>query len=229
MLKNVKIKKLALLGLVLAAAILLLSLNEKIPAAEEAIYFKAGERHRVALTFETLWTTSDLEEILAILEREAVPATFFVTGTWLQRNPEAVKQILAGGHEIGNHTLNHRVMLQLESREIVREIKEFNDLALSLLEYRPRLFRPPLGLYNDAVVKKARQQGCRTVLWSVESYDLISKGSEEIVERVKGCLRGGSIVVFRVGAPFLPEALVEIIADLKRRGFEAVTVSELLM
>ena len=158
-----------------------------------------------------------------------MPATFFVTGTWLQRNPEAVKQILAGGHEIGNHTLNHRVMLQLESREIVREIKEFNDLALSLLEYRPRLFRPPLGLYNDAVVKRARQQGCRTVLWSVESYDLISKGSEEIVERVKGRLRGGSIVVFRVGAPFLPEALVEIIADLKRRGFEAVTVSELLM
>ena len=99
---------------------------------------------------------------------------------------------------------------------------------MSLLEYRPRLFRPPLGLYNDAVVKKARQQGCRTVLWSVESYDLISKSSDEIVNRVTERLRGGAIVVFRIGAPFLPDALAEIIVDLKGRGFEAVTVSELL-
>ena len=130
--KKVRIKKIALLGVVVAAGILLLSLTEKIPAAEEAVYFKEGEQQRVALTFEHLWSTTDLEEILEILNREAVQATFFITGTWLQRNPEAAKQILAGGHEIGNHTLNHRVMLYLDSREMVREIKECNDLAVSL-------------------------------------------------------------------------------------------------
>ncbi|MEW5785748.1 MAG: polysaccharide deacetylase family protein [Bacillota bacterium] len=223
-----KAEKAALLLLVLLTGILLTSLQKASPAEPRAIYFVEGSPARVALTFETLWTATGLEAVLQVLHQEGVHATFFLSGTWLKQNPELAWAILAGGHEIGNHTMNHRVMLDLNSQDMVKEIKAFNELAAEILEYRPRLFRPPLGLYSGAVLKKARQLGCRTVLWSVDSYDWTSRSSAEILGRVSGRLHGGAIMVFRIGAPLLPEALAGVLTELRSRGYKAVTVTELL-
>lgn len=214
--------------LLLLTGLALVSLRERYPEEPPPVCFVPGNPARVSLTFETLWSNTGLEQVLAALEQEGVRATFFITGTWLRQNPEAARQILAGGHEIGNHTDTHKPLIYLEKQALVKEISGFNKTAAELLEYRPRLFRPPRGLYSGTVLKAARQQGCRTILWSVESYDWISDNQEELVRRVGDRVHGGAIITFRIGAPLLPEALPEILAELKQSGYEAVPVSELL-
>jgi peptidoglycan-N-acetylglucosamine deacetylase len=221
-------EKIGLLFLLILAALALVSLNRRYPVEPQAVYFVHGDRSEVSLTFDSLWSTGNLDEILGILEEESVHATFFLTGTWLSNHPDAAKQILAGGHEIGNHTMNHRTLLYLNQEELVKEINAFNKLSEEILEYRPRLFRPPLGLYNGLVLRKARQLGCQTIIWSMESYDWISKSSSEITGRIEDRAHGGAIIVFRVGAPLLTDALPEIIQMLREKGLEPVPVSMLL-
>lgn len=217
-----------ILLLLLAGLIVTLALRQYYPAEPEAVYFVPGNLPQVALSFETLWSSSGLERILEILAEEDVRATFFISGTWLKQNPEAAKLILKKGHELGNHTLSHKNLLYLSEKEIAAEIKGFNDLALELLEYRPRLFRPPLGLYNGLILKQAGLYRCQTVLWSIESYDTISRSGGEIAERVMQRMHGGAIISFRVGAPLLPEILPVILAELVKQGYAPVTVTSLL-
>lgn len=194
----------------------------------EAIYFAPGGPPRVALTFETLWSGDGVENLLQLLEEEGVQATFFLTGLWLRNNREAAKRILEQGHEIGNHTLNHANLLYASEGEIIKEIEGFNESALAALEYSPHLFRPPRGLYNGVILEQARRHRCRTVLWSVESYDYISRDAAEVSARVGKRLHRGAIINFRAGSPLLHEALPQILKLLRERGLEAVKVSDLL-
>lgn len=222
-------EKVALGLIMLMGAIMVTSALQQLrPASPEAIYFMPGRPFRVALTFETRWSSEGLAELLQILKAEDVPATFFLTGTWLREHPAAAARILEQGHEIGNHTLNHAVLLYLSEKEIKRELDGFNEAAREILEYRPRLFRPPRGLYNGVVLQAARQRRCRTVLWSIESYDCLSRDPAEVSAQIESRLHHGAIIVFRVGAPVLPEALPKILAHLRERGYIPVTVSELL-
>lgn len=214
--------------LVLGLAILgLLALQERNPPAQ-AYYFAPGSPPGVALTFETLWSDAGLEEVLQALEREGVRATFFITGTWLQRFPGAAASILQRGHEIGSHSMSHRTLLSLEEKELLEEVGGFHKLAQDILEYRPRLFRPPGGGFTGLSLEAARKAGYRTVLWSVDSYDWISLSGEEIATRVAERAHGGAIINFRVGARFLPEALPRLARNLRELGYEPVTASELL-
>ncbi len=221
-------EKIALILLLMLGGLALISLRASYPAEPEPVYFVESKAPLVALTFDALWSGENLEEILGLLEREAVRATFFLSGTWLQNHPEKAALILSGGHEIGNKTMSQRILTALDQQELVQEIKGFNDLAAQILEYRPRLFRPPLGLYNGMVLKKARQQGCTTILWSIDSYDWISLNSAEIVEKVAGAVHPGAIIVFHLEAPLLPRALPEILKLLREGGFKPCMVSELL-
>lgn len=222
-------EKLGLCLIMLLGALLATSaLHQLSPAPPGAIYYAPGSPYRVALTFETLWSSEGLEELLQALKKEGVQATFFLTGTWLKSHPAAAKMILEQGHEIGNHTLNHANLLYLTEKEIEHEIDGFNEAAQEILEYRPGLFRPPLGLYNGIILQHARKRRCRTVLWSVESYDYLSRDAAEVSARVGNRLHGGAIILFRVGSPVLREALPQILDLLRERGYCPVTVSELL-
>ncbi len=213
-----------LLGVLLATT----ALQQLSPAPPGAIHFAPGSSSRVALTFETLWSSEGLEEIIQVLQEEGVQVTFFLTGTWLKNHPAAAKLILEQGHEIGNHTLNHANLLYLTEKEIRHEIDGFIEAAEEILEYRPVLFRPPLGLYNGIILQHAWKNRCRTVLWSVESYDYLSRDAAEVSARVGSRVHGGAIILFRVGAPVIPEALPRILELLRERGYSPVTVSGLL-
>jgi len=214
----------AILGVLLLAS----ALRQASPAPPAAVYFAPGSPARVALTFETFWSSEGLDELLAILRKEGVRATFFLTGAWLKRYPRAARAILEQGHEIGNHTMNHANLLYLSEEEMRREIDGFIEAAQEILEYRPVLFRPPQGLYNGLVLEHAWRRRCRAVLWSVESYDYISRDAAEVVERIAGRLHGGAIILFRSGSPLARQALPQVLELLRRRGYSAVTVSELL-
>lgn len=220
----------AALGLImiLGAVLLTSALRQLQPPAPEAIYFVPGRPFQAALTFEPRWSSEGLTELLQVLEREEVAATFFITGTWLRNHPAEAARILKQGHEIGNHTLNDALLLFLTEEEIGAELDGFNEAAREILEYRPRLFRPPRGLYNGVVLQAARQRRCETVLWSIESYDHLGGDPAELSARIGSRLHHGAIISFRVGAPALPEVLPLLLSHMRAQGFSAVTVSDLL-
>lgn len=223
-----RVEKIALVLLILLGAMAATSaLMQLQTASPEPIYFVPGRPYRVALTFETRWSDKGLSELLEILKEEDVAASFFLTGSWLEKHPGAAARILEQGHEIGNHTLNHAVLLHLSKKEIEAELEGFNAAAKETLEYRSSLFRPPRGLYNGIVLEIARRQRCRTVLWSIESYDYLI-GPDELNRRIKKRLHHGAIILFRAGAPSLTEALPKILAHMREEGYRPVTVSELL-
>ena len=222
--------KKAALGLIviLGALAVTSALLELRPLPAEPIYFVPGRPFQAALTFETRWSSKGLTRLLQILKDEGITATFFLTGAWIEEHPAEAARILKQGHEIGNHTLSHTPLLYLSEKEIKEELDGFNETAHNILEYRPRLFRPPRGLYNGVVLEAARRRRCQTVLWSIDSRDYLIKDPALLERRIESRLHHGAIIVFRVGAPSLPEALPGILAHIREAGYRPVTVTELL-
>ena len=222
-------KPVRIAGLVLLTGLIVLGLiayKGRKPVAR-AYYFAPDCPARVALTFETLWSDDGLAEVLQALETEQIQATFFMTTQWLQRYPEGATAILRQGHEIGNRAFSH--LLPPEGTEPPRnEIGEFIAAAGEMLEYRPVLFRPAGSGLNTLPLETVCGEGCRTVYWSVDSYDWISLSGAEIAFRVSERVHGGAIINFRVGARFLPAALPLVARALREQGYETVTVSALL-
>lgn len=191
-------------------------------------YFCDTSEQKVAFSFELAWEEGYLEEIIGILEAEEIAASFFMSSSWLSRNPDSAKSILVKGHEIGKHSFSTIPFIELSEEEISLEFKNFNELTTGILEYRSRLFRPPYGDINTYVVDAAKKHGYRTVLWSVDSNDYMADNSDEIFEQVTSRLHYGGIINFRISSEYLPGALPMIISYLRENGYEIVSISKLI-
>ncbi|MFY9114467.1 MAG: polysaccharide deacetylase family protein, partial [Dethiobacteria bacterium] len=183
---------------------------------------------QVAISFEVIWGEGNLKEILAILEREKIKATFFMSGSWIANFPELAQEILLKGHEIGKYSFSSIPFTYLTEEDIGIEFANFNKLTAEVLEYRSRLFRPPLGNYNEFMVDVAKRYGYRTVLWSIDSHDLIANNSDDIITRISGRLHYGSIINFRTNSEHLIDALPVIISYIRESGYDILTVSKLI-
>ncbi len=220
--------RVAVLTLLIGLVVLGLVALQGRKATATVHYFAPGNPIRIALTFDTLWSDTGLDQLLQALGREQVRATFFITGDWLQRHPQSAAAILKQGHEIGIRSLSRALHPDFEKDDPREEISGFKNLAGETLEYRPVLFRPAGDGLTGLLLEAVRRESCRTVLWSVESYDWLSLSGEEIAFRVAERVHGGAIINFRVGARFLPAAVPILARMLREQGFEPVTVSELL-
>lgn len=133
------------------------------------IYSVETKEPVVSLTFDAAWGVSDLDDILAILDRQNVKATFFVTGDWVSTYPEAIQKIDAAGHDLGNHGDNHKHMSQLSDEANIKEIQGCHDKIKALLGKDMDLFRPPYGDYNEALIKTAGKVDYYSVQWDVDT------------------------------------------------------------
>lgn len=187
----------------------------------------------VALTFDDGPTPAGTDTILSILARSGVRATFFLTGAELERHPEAGRQILQAGHEVGNHSYSHRRMV-LRSPAFIRQEVERTDSLIRALGYTgPIAFRPPYGKRLFALPLYLHQQQRLTLLWDVEpdSDPEIAGSAERIASDALRHARPGSIILLHVMYPSRAEsrrAVPMIIRGLQSRGFRFVTLSELL-
>ena len=120
-------------------------------------YFSDTSQPQAALTFEVTWGEGNLKEILAILKDEKVKATFFVSGAWIENFPEKAKEILLQGHELGKYSFSSIPFTYLTEEDMTIEFENFNRLAAEILEYRPGVFRPPLGEYNEILLDVAKK------------------------------------------------------------------------
>lgn len=194
------------------------------------IYCVQTQEPKIALTFDAAWGNQDTQKIMEILKKHNIKVTFFMTGGWVDTYPEDVKMILAEGHDLGNHSQNHKNMSQLSDSEKETELMSVHDKVKALTGYEMFLFRPPYGDYDNAVVSTAKKCGYYTIQWDVDSLDWKDYGVESILKTVtqNEHLGNGSIILCHNGAKYTAEALDTLITALKDSGYTFVPVSELI-
>lgn len=165
-----------------------------------------------------------------ILAKYNVHVTFFMTGGWVESYPEDVKMILAAGHDLGNHSENHKNMSQLSDEQCQEELKKVHNKVKELTGYEMFLFRPPYGDYDNHVVTNAKKLGYYTIQWDVDSLDWKDYGADSIIKTV--CehknLQNGSIILMHNGAKYTKDALETVIQTLQDKGYKIVPISELI-
>ena len=186
---------------------------------------------KIALTFDDGPHPRLTHRILEILERYGVKATFFMVGVNVTNYPDAAKAVLAAGHEVGNHTYTHAHVQSMSEDDLFRELNMCEDALDALCGYRPRLFRPPQGMVNVSVEQCVAEKDYTMILWSLDTRDWEQKDTAKIVSRVLAQVHSGDIILMHdyIGTKsHTPDALGILIPQLLKRGFEFVTVSELL-
>ena len=187
----------------------------------------------VALTFDDGPTPGFADEVLQILGRTGTPATFFVVGSSVEANPAAAAALVAAGHELGNHSYSHRVMVGRSPGWVTREIARTDSLIRVAGYEGPIHFRPPYGKRLLVLPWVLSRLDRTTVLWDIEpeSFPDVARDPDRIRAHVMERVAPGSIILlhpfFEARRPTL-EALPRLIDDLRARGYRPVTVSELL-
>jgi len=187
----------------------------------------------VALTFDDGPTPGITDEVLSILNKENVKATFFVIGADLERNLEEGRKIVAAGHELGNHTYSHERMV-LKTPSFIKSEIERTDQLIRQAGYQSVIhFRPPYGKKLILLPYFLARTSRKTITWDVEpdSYPEIAADSSKIVAHTLEKTRPGSIILLHVMYKSRGESLKAvngIIAGLKGDGYSFKTVSELL-
>ncbi|NMB01204.1 MAG: polysaccharide deacetylase family protein [Firmicutes bacterium] len=182
---------------------------------------------RVALMINVDWGDEFIPGMLEVLSENDVTATWFPTGRWVQNSPDLAKAIAQAGHEIGNHGGWHGMASQMSRTEAARLIQEGEDLILHVTGQRPLVFAPPAGDFNKETVAVAAELGYKTVLWTIDTVDWQRPAPTTIIDRVIGKISNGALILMHPTQPTL-EALPVILDHLANRGFQCVTVSELL-
>lgn len=206
------------------------TVSNSVDGRELPIYCVETEEKKIAISFDAAWGNEDTAKILEILKKNDVHATFFMTGGWVESYPDDVKAILADGHDLGNHSENHKNMSQLSNEEKKEELMSVHQKVQELTGYEMFLFRPPYGDYDNAVVNVAKDCGYFTIQWDVDSLDWKDYGVDSIIKTVTQHkhLGNGSIILCHNGAKYTAQALDTLIATLKNEGYTFVPISELI-
>jgi peptidoglycan-N-acetylglucosamine deacetylase len=190
---------------------------------------------RVALTFDDGPHHRFTPDILNLLDTYQAQATFFVLGRHAARYPHVMRELVKSGHELGNHSFSHLRFPAANREAWLREMKR-TELELELLGCPDLpLFRPPYSDFNQGLVNFLANLHRRLVLWSVDSADWREPDPLAIAANVLSRVKPGDIVIFHdsdetgtVDRRPTVEALGLILPALKARGYEFVTVSEIL-
>ncbi len=187
----------------------------------------------VALTLDDGPTPAFTREVLKVLKDKGVPATFYLTGREAGISPDAVRDIQAHGHEIGNHSFSHQRMVFMPAEAIRAEV-ERSEQAIRAAGYAgPLTFRPPYGKKLFYLPYYLGRRAITTVMWDVEpeQSDKIGRDPAKIVRFVGERVRPGSIILLHVMYPSRGAsraALPGMIDELTKQGYRFVTVSDLL-
>lgn len=204
----------------------------------EGLIRRGPERMFVALTFDDGPSPDYTPMVLDVLKKHGVKATFFLVGKHVKKYPEVAKRIIEEGHEIGNHTYSHKDLVPSTKKKLEREILENQKVIEEVLGVKTSLFRPPRGIFSDAVLKFAGKHGLLTVLWSVSGIDWAQTPPFLIAKRIIQYAHPGAIILLHDSGALLRseghsrlntvKALEIIIPALKEKGYSFATISELL-
>ncbi|PRR76178.1 polysaccharide deacetylase family protein [Neomoorella humiferrea] len=183
---------------------------------------------RVALTFDDgpfpRWT----ERYLAVLAATKTPATFFLVGRQAQAFPQLVQAVLTGGHEVASHSWRHANLSKVPFKEAQADLRQAAFVLEEISGGQIKYFRPPYGALSDDLLTAATELKLKTVTWNIDPRDWSNPGPDAIVKNVMNNVRDGSIILLHEGHPGTLAALPLLVKRLREKGYELVTVSELM-
>lgn len=179
---------------------------------------------KIALTFDD-GPSAYTEELLDGLKIRNVKATFFVIGKNAEKYQEIVVREVQEGHLVGNHTYSHVKLTQLDNHEAQIEVEKTSKILEELTQKEVEYIRPPFGCWDDNYQKL----GLLPVMWTVDPLDWMTKNTEEIVKKVVTKVKENDIILLHDCYQSSVDAALQIVDQLQAKGFEFVTVEELLL
>jgi len=149
------------------------STSQQILDTYDARYIGDTSQPEIVLTFDAGYENGNTSRILDVLKQHDVPAAFFLVGNYLEQNADLVRRMNDEGHTVGNHTYHHRDMSQItDSDAFAKELTAVETLYQSITgEEMAKYYRPPEGLYSEENLKMAQELGYKTVFWSLAYAD----------------------------------------------------------
>lgn len=200
------------------------------------LFYREGptDEKKIALTFDDGPDSVYTPQILDILKKENIKATFFLIGNRAELFTDVVRRIEKEGHVIGNHTMNHPNIIKLNEAQTQQEIKEGEEALYNIINYRTALFRSPYGSLTPEKVKEVEKLDYKIIAWNVDSLDWKSLTAEQVKYNILENVKAGSIVLQHSSGSEEEDltgsvaALEEVITILKDEGYKFVTIPELL-
>lgn len=178
----------------------------------------------VALTFDDGPQPSVGNRIMDCLAQYGGKATFFMVGERVDSYKTEVQRMVAEGHEVANHTMNHKYLQKLGAAQIQAQVNNGNDAIQAACGVRPTLLRLPGGNHNATVLANA---GMPMIQWNVDTLDWKTRNADKTVAAVLNHVKDGDIILMHELYGATGDAVARIVPELHKRGFQMVTVSQM--
>ncbi len=185
-------------------------------------------RREVALTFDDGPHREYTPQLLKILKRCKIKATFFVVGKMAEKNSDLLRQQYQEGHCIANHSYRHVDLTKIPDRDVEVEWLACNEVIKHILGIRAKYCRPPGGNYDDPVIHAAMKYGLITILWTDDPGDYQEPGRDVIADRILSSIYNGGIILLHDGIQQTINILPGIIEHLKKQGYTFITIDQMV-
>lgn len=197
------------------------------------IFMADSQEKELFLTFDNGYEAGHTAAILDTLKKRDVPATFFVTGHYLQEEPELVKRMVKEGHIVGNHSFNHPD-LTVESNETIREELESVETLFTQITGKsmPKYLRPPRGIFSERTLAVSNALGYTNVFWSLAYKDWEidkQKGEQYAYDQIMRRIHPGAIMLLHTVSRDNAEALDRVIVELQKQGYTFRSLDEYMV
>lgn len=185
--------------------------------------------NRIYLTFDCGYEAGYTESILNILKENNVKATFFMTGHYLNSASDLVKRMIEDGHVVGNHTVNHKCLPNINDTEIKDEVMNLHNAVFEKFGYEMKFFRPPKGEFSQRTTKLVQDLGYTTVMWSsaYDDWDKEKQGREEYgKKKILENLHNGCILLLHSTSKDNSVILNDVIKEARNMGYEFYSITE---
>ncbi len=203
--------------------------NKKLIDENEDIAMGNKEDKFVYLTFDEGYEAGYTPQILDVLKENDVKAAFFITGHYLNTKPELVKRMIDEGHIVGNHTVNHPSMPDLDNDKVKEEIMKLHVTVFEKFGYEMKYLRPPKGEFSQRTLYLSKSLGYTTVMWSFayDDWDENKQGRETYAkEKILSNTHNGAVILLHANSKDNTNILDEIIKEIKKQGYEFKTLDE---
>ena len=181
----------------------------------------------IALTFDD-GPTATTVSILDTLEAYNARATFFIVGRNIAAHQDTIRRAVGLGCELGSHTWFHKKLTSMSASELVEDAERVSDALFDVAGVRPVFVRPPDGSYSAATNSSVGSMGMATAYWSIDPKDWSHRNAETTRTRVLDAVKDGSIILLHDLVVSTGTAVQTLVPALIKRGYQLVTVSELL-
>ncbi|GIO27871.1 delta-lactam-biosynthetic de-N-acetylase [Ornithinibacillus bavariensis] len=198
-----------------------------------AYYVDDSGEKTLYLTFDNGYEQGYTEGILDVLKKEKVPATFFVTGHYVNSQPELIKRMVDEGHIIGNHSYHHPDFTILTKEVMKRELETLEEAVRKVSSQDDiKYVRPPKGMFNQQTLEWANELGYIHVFWSLAIIDWntnAQKGWQYAYDQVMEQVHPGAIILLHAVSEDNAMAMEKMLQDLKKNGYTFKSLDEFVI